>query len=128
MSWRSALGRAEGLGSAKEGVGHWWTQRLTSLALIGLGGWFVVAVLALPGLDYPTVTAWMRGGSTAPALILFVIVSAWHSRLGIRVVIEDYVHEAGLKTLALTLSSFAHVIIAAAGTFAVLRIAFGSAA
>jgi succinate dehydrogenase / fumarate reductase, membrane anchor subunit len=126
MSWRSALGRMEGLGSAKEGVGHWWAQRLTSLALIGLGGWFVVSVLALPGLDYPTVAAWVRGGATAPALILFVIVSAWHSELGLRVVIEDYVHEVGMKTVALVLSSFAHVIIAAAGTFAVLRIALGS--
>ncbi len=126
MSWRSALGRAEGLGSAKEGVGHWRAQRLTSVALIGLGSWFVVSVLALPGLDYPTVTAWVRGGSTALWLILFVIVSAWHSELGVRVVIEDYVHEAGTKTIALTLSGFAHVIVAVAGTLAVLRIAFGS--
>lgn len=127
MSWRSALGRVEGHGSAKEGVGHWWAQRLSSVALIGLGCWFVISVLALPRLDYSTVAAWARGGLTAPALILFVIVSAWHSALGIRVVIEDYVHEVGMKTLALALSSFAHVIVATAGTFAVLRIAFGSA-
>ena len=127
MSWRSALGRVEGHGSAKEGVSHWWAQRLSSVALIGLGCWFAVSMLALPGLDYPTVAAWVRGGLTAPALILLVVVSAWHSALGIRAVLEDYVHEVGMKTFALALSSFAHVIVAAAGTFAVLRIAFGSA-
>ncbi len=128
MSWRTALGRVEGHGSAKEGVGHWWVQRLTSVALIVLGCWFVVALLALPGLDFATVAAWVRGGWTAPVLILFVIVGTWHSQLGIRVVIEDYVHEVGMKTLALALSSFAHVVIAAIGIYAVLRIAFGSAA
>lgn len=126
MSWRSALRVVEGYGSAKEGTGHWWAQRLTSVALIVLGCWFVISLLALPGLDYPTVVAWMRGGWTAPVLILFVIVSAWHSQLGIRVVIEDYVHEIGMKTIALGLVSFAHVIVVAIGIFAVLRVAFGS--
>ncbi len=128
MSWRSALGRVEGLGSAKEGVGHWWVQRLTSVALIVLGCWFVVALLALPALDYATVVAWVRGGWTAPVLILFVLVSAWHSQLGVQVVVEDYVIDVGTKTLALVLSSFAHIVLAAIGIFAVLRIAFGSAA
>ncbi|MGH8149978.1 MAG: succinate dehydrogenase, hydrophobic membrane anchor protein [Steroidobacteraceae bacterium] len=126
MSWRSALGRAEGHGSAQDGVGHWWTQRLTSVALIVLGCWFVASLLALPVRDYSTVAAWMRSGWTAPALVLFVIVSAWHSQLGVRVVIEDYVHEVGMKTVSLTLVTFAHVIIAAAGAYAVLRVAFGS--
>ncbi len=128
MSWRSALGRVEGHGSAKEGVSHWWVQRLTSVALIVLGCWFVVALLALPQLDYATVAAWVRGGWTAPVLILFVIVSAWHSQLGVRVVVEDYVGDVGMKTLALVLSNFAHIVFAAAGIFAVLRIALGSAA
>ncbi len=128
MSWRSALGRVEGHGSAKEGVSHWWVQRLTSVALIPLGCWFVIALLALPQLDYSTVAAWVRGGWTAPVLILFVIVGAWHSQLGVRVVVEDYVGDVGMKTLALALSSFAHIVLAAIGVFAVLRIALGSAA
>ncbi len=128
MSWRSALGRVEGYGASKEGVGHWWTQRLTSVALIVLGCWFLVALLALPGLDYATVAAWVRGGWTAPILILFVGVAAWHSQLGVRVVIEDYVHDVGTRTLALALACFAHVLLAALGAFAVLRVAFGSAA
>ncbi len=128
MSQRSALGRVRGYGSAKEGVGHWWTQRLTSVALIVLGCWFVVSLLALPGRDYATVVAWMRGGLTATALILFVLVSAWHSQLGTRVIIEDYVHDVGAKALALGVSSFAHVVIAAIGVVAVLRVALGMAA
>jgi succinate dehydrogenase / fumarate reductase, membrane anchor subunit len=125
MSQRSALGRVLGYGSAKEGVAHWWAQRLTSVGLIVLGFWFVVSLLALPGRDYPTVVAWMRGGFTAPALILFVLACAWHSQLGIRVIVEDYVHDVGTKTLALGVSSFAHIVIAALGVVAVLRVALG---
>jgi succinate dehydrogenase / fumarate reductase, membrane anchor subunit len=128
MSERSALGRVLGYGSAKEGVSHWWTQRLTSIALIVLGCWFVVSLLALPGHDFATLTAWMRGGWTAPALILFVLTGVWHSQLGVRVIIEDYVHEAGMRTLTLAISSFAHVVIAVIGVVAVLRVALGSAA
>lgn len=126
MSWRSPLGRAEGHGSAQDGVGHWWVQRLTSVALIVLGGWLVVSLLALPLGDYSTVDAWIRAGWTAPTLVVFVIVSAWHSQLGVRVVIEDYVHEFGAKAIALALSSFAHVVVAAIGVYCVLRIALGS--
>ncbi len=123
MSWRSPLARVRGYGSAKEGVGHWWTQRLTSVALIVLGCWFLVSLLALPLLDYATVRAWLSGGLNALWLILFVLTAVWHSELGVRVVLEDYVHEKGVKTLVLAANVFAHVVIAAAGTLAVLRVA-----
>ncbi|MGH8259154.1 MAG: succinate dehydrogenase, hydrophobic membrane anchor protein [Steroidobacteraceae bacterium] len=122
---RSALGRARGQGSAKEGVGHWWSQRLTSIALIVLGCWFVVSLLSLPSLDYGTLVAWMRSGWTALPLILFAAVAAWHSQLGIRVIIEDYIHDIGAKTLLLALSTFIHVVIGVASVLAVLRIALG---
>ncbi|HUN25254.1 MAG TPA: succinate dehydrogenase, hydrophobic membrane anchor protein [Steroidobacteraceae bacterium] len=128
MTQRSPLGQVRGHGSAKEGVRHWWAQRLTSVALIVLGCWFVVSLLALPGLDYSIVAAWMRTPATAVALILFVAVATWHSQLGVQVVLEDYVHEAGMKTLLLALVTFAHVALAAAGVFAVLRVAFGAPA
>jgi succinate dehydrogenase membrane anchor subunit len=127
VSLRSPLGRVLGLGAAKEGVHHWWTQRLTSVALVPLSIWFVVSLLALPALDHATVCAWMRQTSTALLLIVFVAVAAWHSQLGVRVVIEDYVHGAAARTLSLALLMFAHVTLAAAGVFAVLRVAFGSA-
>jgi len=128
MSERSALGRVRGHGSAKEGVGDWWMQRLTSIALVVLGCWFVVSLLSLPAHDYSTVVAWMRGGWTAPVLIVFVLVCARHSQLGLRVVIEDYVHELGWKTLALAVSGFAHIAIAALAVIAVLRVALRSPA
>jgi succinate dehydrogenase / fumarate reductase, membrane anchor subunit len=128
MSERSALGRVRGHGSAKEGVREWWAQRLTSVALVVLGCWFVVSLLSLPTHDYATVVAWIRRAWTAPILIVFVLVGVWHSQLGVRVVIEDYVHETGWKTLVLAVSSFAHVAIVALSVMAVLRIALGSGA
>lgn len=126
MSLRSPLGRVLGLGSAKEGVRHWWVQRLTSVALVPLTIWFVVSLLSLPSLDYPTVVAWMSESSTALALLVLVPVAAWHSQLGMRVVVEDYMHANGPKTLMLIALTFAHVLVAAAGVFAVLKIALGA--
>lgn len=125
MSLRTPLGRVLGRGAAKEGVHHWWLQRLTSIALVPLSIGFVVSLLALPALDYATLIAWIRQGGTALGLILFVLVAARHSQLGLRVVIEDYVHTAGLKTLALVLVDFAHVVGAVAAVLAVVKIASG---
>jgi succinate dehydrogenase / fumarate reductase, membrane anchor subunit len=125
MSLRSPLGRVLGRGAAKEGVHHWWLQRLTSIALVPLSIGFVVSLLALPALDYSTLIAWVRQGGTALGLILFVLVAARHSQLGLRVVIEDYVHTPGLKTLALVLVDFAHVGGAVAAVLAVVKIASG---
>jgi len=128
MSLRSPLGRVLGLGAAKEGVRHWWSQRLTSVALVPLSLWFVVSLLALPSLGHATVVAWMSQSWTALFLVIFVLVAAWHSQLGVRVVVEDYVHGAGARTLTLVLLTFAHVLLAAAGIFAILKVAFGGTA
>jgi succinate dehydrogenase / fumarate reductase, membrane anchor subunit len=127
VSLRSPLGHVLGLGSAKEGVHHWWSQRLTSIALVPLTVWFTVSLLTLPSFDHPIVVAWMAHAWTALLMLLFVLVATWHSQLGVRVVIEDYVG-GGAKTLALVLSSFIHCVIAVAGVFAILKIAFGGAA
>ena len=127
MSLRSPLGRVLGAGAAHDGVRHWWRQRLTSIALVPLTVWFVVSILTLPSLSYATLVAWMSQSSTALLLILLVLNAAWHSQLGVRVVIEDYVHGTGSRTLTLVIVTFAHVLIAAAGVFAVLRVALGSA-
>jgi len=127
-SLRSPLGRAVGLGSAGGGVHHWWLQRLTSIALVPLTMWFVVSILSLPTLDQVTVIAWMAQSWTAVLLILLVLVAAWHSQLGVRVIVEDYVHSAGTKTLTLVLVTFAHTLLAVAGVFAILKVAFGGAA
>jgi succinate dehydrogenase / fumarate reductase, membrane anchor subunit len=127
MSLRSPLGRVLGTGSAKEGVQHWWLQRLTSIALVPLTVWFVVSLLSLPSLEHVTVISWMAQSWTALLLILFILVATWHSQLGVRVVVEDYVH-GGAKTLTLVVITFVHALVAAAGVFAVLKVAFGGAA
>jgi succinate dehydrogenase / fumarate reductase membrane anchor subunit len=127
MSLRSPLGRALGAGSAKEGVHHWWMQRLTSIALVPLSIWFVVSLLSLPSLDHVTVAAWMGQSWTALLLILFVLVATRHSQLGVRIVAEDYIHGAGAKALMLIALTFLHAVVAAAGVLAVLKVAFGGA-
>jgi succinate dehydrogenase / fumarate reductase membrane anchor subunit len=125
MSLRGPLGQVLGRGSAKEGVHHWWLQRVSSVALVPLSIGFVASLLVLPALDYATLIAWMRQGATALGLVLFVLVAARHSHLGVRVVIEDYVHAPGLKTLGLVVSDFSHVLAAAAAVFAILKVALG---
>ena len=128
MSLRSPLGQVLGHGAAKAGVHHWWVQRLTAVALVPLAVWFVVSVLSLPTLSYPAVSAWMGEPWTAVLLILFVLSAAWHSQLGVRVVIEDYVHGRGMRTVALALLTYLHVLAAAAGVFAIIKVALGGAA
>ncbi len=128
MSLRSPLGQVLGRGAAKEGVHHWWVQRLTAVALVPLAIWFVVSLLSLPTLSYPAVSAWMGQTWTAVLLILFVLSAAWHSQLGVRVVVEDYVHGRGMRTVALALVTYLHVLAAAAGVFAVIKVALGGAA
>jgi len=127
-SLRSPLGQVAGLGSAKNGVHHWWLQRLTSVALVPLTVWFTISLLSLPSLDHVTVVAWMAQSWTALLLILLVLVATWHSQLGVRVVVEDYVHTTGLRTLTLVILTFVHAFLAVAGVFAILKVAFGGAA
>jgi succinate dehydrogenase / fumarate reductase, membrane anchor subunit len=128
VSLSSPLRQVLGAGPAHAGVHHWWLQRLTSLALVPLSVWLVVSLLSLPALDHVTVTAWLAHSSTALLMILLVLLAAWHSQLGLQVIIEDYVHGSGAKWLLLVLTRFANGLLAAAGVFAVLRVAFGAVA
>jgi len=128
VSLRSPLRRVLGMGSAKDGVQHWWRQRLTSVALVPLTVWFAVSLLALPSLDHATVTAWMAQSWTALLLILLVLVATWHSQLGVQVVVEDYVPDPGARTVTLALLTFLHAVLALAGVFAVLKVALGGTA
>ena len=128
MSLRSPLGRALGRGSAKEGVGHWWSQRLTAVGLVVLGVWFVAGLLALHSLDYLTVRAWLAQPVTAVVALLLVPTLLWHSHLGVQVVIEDYVHHEPLKLLSLVLSRFVHTLLGVAAAVALTRILLGAPA
>ena len=127
MSLRSPIGRVLGLGAAKEGVSHWWSQRVTSVALLLLGLWFVSALLRMPNFSYEFVTAWIAAPINAVLLLLLIGTLVYHSQLGVQVVVEDYVHHHGLKIATMMLLTFAHVAVAALAIFAVLRISFGGA-
>ena len=123
MSLRSPLGRVLGFGPAREGVGHWWVQRVTAVALIPLTLWFVVSLLGRQLQSYDAMRGWLGQPWVAVLTILLVLTLAWHSKLGIEVIVEDYVHGKVAKTTLLLLSTFVHVAAAVAGVFAVLVLA-----
>lgn len=124
----SPLNRVLGLGSAKTGVEHWWAQRLTAVALIPLGLWFAMALAMQDELNYAAVVALVQAPFNSVMLILALFALAYHSHLGVQMVIEDYVHAPGVKVFSLVAAFFAHVAVAVAGIFAVLKVAFGAAA
>ena len=124
---RSPLGRAVGLGSAKEGVEHWWAQRLGSLALVPLSLWFVGSIIALAGASHGEFVDWLSSPLAAVLMVLVVAVSFHHAALGLQVVVEDYVHHEGVKIAVLVLVKFACLAFGLAGILAVLKIAFGGA-
>jgi succinate dehydrogenase / fumarate reductase membrane anchor subunit len=128
MSLRSPIGRVLGYGAAKEGVGHWWSQRVTSVALVILGLWFVTALVRLPDLSYALVTAWLAQPVNAVLMTLLVATTVYHSKLGVQVVVEDYVTTAGTKVVTMLVLNFLHVALGALGIFAILKIAFGASA
>jgi len=123
---RSPLGRAIGLGSAKEGVDHWWRQRTSALLLVPLVLWFVIAVIGHVGADHAAFVGWVR--SPGPAMLLIVLLAAtfYHAALGLQVVIEDYVHGEGLRIAALLAMRLLCIAFAVRGIFAVLKMAFGA--
>lgn len=126
MSLRSPLGKVLGAGSAKEGTGHFWGQRVSAAALAVLGCWFAGSLLVGVGATREEVAAWIAAPWNGVPLVLLVVTLAWHSSLGVQVVIEDYVHGPFTKVASLILSKFAHVLVGAAGVFAILSIAFGA--
>ncbi len=127
MRGGTPLGRVLGKGSAHEGAGHWWVQRVTAVAIVPLALWLLYSLATLPLADHAAVAAWVAQPCQAIALCLLVAVLCWHASLGLQVVIEDYVHGHAIKILALLLARFACVVLAASGVFAVLKLAFTAA-
>jgi len=123
---RSPLGRAIGLGSAKEGVDHWWAQRITALALVPLVVWFVISVVerAGSGADLPVLAAWVGYPLPAVLLILLLVATFYHSALGLQVVIEDWVAVEGLRLGLIIVTKLAAILLAVLGIFAVVKISF----
>lgn len=103
MDYRTPIARARGLGAAHHGSGHWWWQRLTALALLPLGLWFLFCLSYLPDADYQTVRTWFRHPINSALTAAFTVAVFYHAALGLRVILEDYVHSRWLKFVAITL-------------------------
>ncbi len=125
MSMRTPLGRVMGLGSAKEGTRHWWMQRVTAIALLGLGFWFMVALVSIGEMTYSNTVSWLSRPANAILLVSFLLALLYHSKLGIQIVIEDYVSTPVLKVSGLLISVFVHLFLAVAGVVSILRISSG---
>ena len=125
MSLRSPLSRVLGLGSAKDGTDHWFAQRVSAVALVLLGLWFVISLAVLGTVKYGNVIAFLGKPLNGVLMALLCVTLAYHSYLGVQVVVEDYVHTKGVKMLALILSRFAHVFVAIASVYSILRIGMG---
>jgi succinate dehydrogenase / fumarate reductase membrane anchor subunit len=121
------IGKAQGLGSAREGGEHWLTERVTSLALLLLGSWFIASLLLLPGLDPHTLAEWLKAPSGAIPMALLVVVAFKHALDGMKVFIDDYVHEPGSNFVINTLLLFLAVAGAAIALYALAALAFGGA-
>lgn len=126
MGSGTQLGRVRGLGTAKSGTDHWWRQRVTAIANAALLIWFVVSLLRLPDLTYATVVAWLRQPIVAVPILLLIANLFYHLRLGVQVLIEDYVHHEGNKVLAVLLLNFFTLALGFTAMFSVLKIAFGA--
>ena len=122
---RTPLARARGLGSAREGVKHWWAQRLTAVALIPLVVWFAISLVMLSAADYDIARAWIGSPLVMVLLILTIVIGLHHGQLGLQVVIEDYVHGDGWKLALIVAVRFVAVIFGLAAVVAILRIGFG---
>ena len=122
---RTPLARARGLGSAKDGVGHWWAQRLTAIALIPLVVWFAISLIMLSGADYTVVRAWIGSPLVMMLLGLTIVVGLHHAQLGMQVVIEDYVGGDGWKLALIVIVKFIAVLFGLGAIVAILRIGFG---
>ena len=121
---RTALGRARGLGSAKEGVAHWWVQRVTALLLIPLVVWFVASLLAHLGSVYVGIIAWLHEPVTYGLMVLLLGAMFWHAGLGLQVVLEDYVQGEAAKLATILLAKGACLGLFMAGFVALSKIAF----
>ena len=128
MRMGTPLGRVRGLGSAKQGSLNWYHERLSSVATLLLFIWFVVSLIRLPRLDYEMTTKWLSSPLAAVPMVLLIYTTFWHAKDGLRVVVEDYVHDEGNKFFWLALVNFLFILGGGLAIFAVLSIAFGGAA
>lgn len=127
MRGGTELGRVRGLGSAHEGTGHWWHQRLTAGGNLLLMIWLMLSIARMGSYDFAGVHAWLANGWVAVPMALLVLSVFYHARLGLQVVIEDYAHHEGRIVFLVLLNLF---VVAASATalFAILKVALGASA
>jgi succinate dehydrogenase / fumarate reductase membrane anchor subunit len=125
--YRTPLSRARGLGSAKHGVGHWISERVTSVALVPLSLWAVWAVFQLAPMSYDEAAGWLAQPLNAVLMSLLAVVSFWHMHAGLRVVVEDYIQGALAKSALLLLNLFVCALAGSLAVFSILKVALGGA-
>lgn len=128
MGTGTGIARVRGLGSARSGVSHWWLQRVTSASNMALLLWFFISLARLPDIERDTVVGWLQSPLNSVPLILLVISVFWHFRLGLQVIVEDYVQGEGNKVAWILGLNFYAIGMGALAIFSILRIAFGGAA
>ena len=125
MSLGSPSGRLPGSGSAKSGTGHGWAQRVTAVALLILGGWFLYSLAHLDNFAHSVLLDWAGRPFNSVTLLLLSLTLAWHSSLGLHEVLEDYVHGPSINVVSLLLNRIAHGFLAIVAVAAILKIALG---
>jgi succinate dehydrogenase / fumarate reductase membrane anchor subunit len=126
VSYRTPLGRARGLGSAKHGAGHWVSERVSAIALVPLVVWMVYAVLQLAAGDYGFAVHWVQSPINATLVVLMIAIAFWHMQSGLRVVVEDYIHKTFTKSALLLLNLFVCGLAGALAIFSILKVALAA--
>lgn len=122
-SMSTPLARARGLGSAKSGLHHWWHQRISAVAMVGLVSWMVILLFSLVEADYQTALNMLAHPVNATVVVLFVAVGLWHASLGLQVVLEDYVANEGARLIAILAVKMTASVTAILAILSVLKVA-----
>jgi len=125
MSLQTPLGRARGLGSAKDGTGHWWAQRLTAILLVPLVLWLIISALPMLGADYADARIWLARPLNALLILTLILTVIYHALLGVQVVIEDYFHNRRIEVSLLITIKLIAFVASLASALAVVRVAVG---